>query len=44
MDWMTSIQQTVDYIEEHIDNDLDIDMLQAKFLLRNFIKNIYHFM
>ncbi len=36
MDWMTSIQQTVDFIEDNIGEDLDIDMLAEKIFTSQF--------
>lgn len=36
MDWMTSIQQTVDFIEGNIGDELDIDMLAEKIYTSQF--------
>lgn len=36
MDWMTSIQHTIDYIEDNIGYDLDIDMLANKIYTSKF--------
>ena len=36
MDWMTSIQQTIDFIEDNIGEDLDVDLLARKIYTSQF--------
>jgi len=33
MDWISGIQNAIDYIEEHLTEDIDYDIVAAKFLI-----------